>query len=101
MSFGLRPLLFAIDAERAHGLTIDLPAAWGAAVTPLAAKPPSLPVTVAGLAFPSPLGLAAGADKDGRAIAGFFGLGFGSGEIGTLTPQPQPGNPQPRLFRLA
>jgi dihydroorotate dehydrogenase len=101
MSFGLRPLLFAIDAERAHGLTIDMLAAWGAAGTPLAAKPPSLPVTVAGLAFPSPLGLAAGADKDGRAIAGFFGLGFGSVEIGTLTPLPQPGNPKPRLFRLA
>jgi len=58
-------------------------------------------VTVAGLRFPNPLGLAAGADKDGRAIAGFFGLGFGSVEIGTLTPLPQPGNPQPRLFRLA
>jgi dihydroorotate dehydrogenase len=101
MSFGLRPLLFAIDAERAHGLTIDMLAAWGAAGTPLAAKPPSLPVTVAGLTFPNPLGLAAGADKDGRAIAGFFGLGFGSVEIGTLTPLPQPGNPKPRLFRLA
>jgi dihydroorotate dehydrogenase len=59
-----------------------------------------LPVTVAGLTFPNPLGLAAGADKDGRAIAGFFGLGFGAIEIGTLTPQPQAGNPRPRLFRL-
>jgi len=69
--------------------------------TPLAARPPSLPVTVAGLTFPNPLGLAAGADKDGRAIAGFFGLGFGAVEIGTLTPLPQAGNPKPRLFRLA
>ncbi|MEO5493812.1 MAG: quinone-dependent dihydroorotate dehydrogenase [Sphingomonas sp.] len=101
MSFALRPLLFAIDAERAHGLTIDMLAAWGATGAPLSARPPSLPVTVAGLTFPNPLGLAAGADKDGRAIAGFFGLGFGNVEIGTLTPLPQAGNPKPRLFRLA
>ncbi|MEO5938064.1 MAG: quinone-dependent dihydroorotate dehydrogenase [Sphingomonas sp.] len=100
MSFALRPLLFAIDAERAHGLTIDMLAAWGTAGTPLAVKPPPLPVTVAGLSFPNPLGLAAGADKDGRAIAGFFGLGFGGVEIGTLTPLPQAGNSKPRLFRL-
>jgi dihydroorotate dehydrogenase len=100
MTFLARPLLFAIDAERAHGLTIDMLAAWGAIGTPLAAHPPALPVTVAGLRFPNPLGLAAGADKDGRAIAGFFGLGFGAVEIGTLTPLPQPGNPRPRLFRL-
>jgi dihydroorotate dehydrogenase len=100
MAFFARPLLFAIDAERAHGFTIDMLAAWGAIGTPLATGPASLPVTVAGLAFPNPLGLAAGADKDGRAIAGFFGLGFGAVEIGTLTPQPQAGNPRPRLFRL-
>ncbi|MBN8806864.1 MAG: quinone-dependent dihydroorotate dehydrogenase [Sphingomonas sp.] len=100
MAFPLRPLLFAIDAERAHGLTIDMLAAWGAVGTPVAATPPAMPVTVAGLNFPNPLGLAAGADKDGRAIAGFFGLGFGAVEIGTLTPLPQPGNPRPRLFRL-
>ena len=100
MAFLARPLLFAINAERAHGLTIDMLAAWGVVGTPLAARPPSLPVTVAGLTFPNPLGLAAGADKDGRAIAGFFGLGFGAVEIGTLTPLPQAGNPKPRLFRL-
>jgi dihydroorotate dehydrogenase len=100
MAFLARPLLFAIDAERAHGLTIDMLAAWGAIGTPLATGAVSLPVTVAGLTFPNPLGLAAGADKDGRAIAGFFGLGFGAVEIGTLTPQPQAGNPRPRLFRL-
>lgn len=100
MAFLARPLLFAIDAERAHRLTIDMLAAWGAVGTPLAAGPASLPVTVAGLTFPNPLGLAAGADKDGHAIAGFFGLGFGAVEIGTLTPQPQAGNPRPRLFRL-
>jgi len=100
MSFAARPVLFAFDAERAHGLTIDMLAAWGMAGTPFAAPVPSLPVTVAGLTFPNPLGLAAGADKDGRAIAGFFGLGFGSVEIGTLTPLPQAGNAKPRLFRL-
>jgi dihydroorotate dehydrogenase len=100
MAFLARPLLFAIDAERAHGLTIDMLAAWGAIGAPLAVGAISLPVTVAGLTFPNPLGLAAGADKDGRAIAGFFGLGFGAVEIGTLTPLPQAGNPRPRLFRL-
>lgn len=100
MSFALRPLLFAIDAERAHGLTIDMLAGWGAIGSPFAAAAPALPVTVAGLTFPNPLGLAAGADKDGRAIAGFFGLGFGCVEIGTLTPLPQSGNAKPRLFRL-
>ncbi|WP_066822859.1 quinone-dependent dihydroorotate dehydrogenase [Sphingomonas mali] len=100
MAFLARPLLFAIDAETAHGLTIDMLAAWGAIGTPLAAGTTSLPVTLAGLTFPNPLGLAAGADKDGRAIAGFFGLGFGAVEIGTLTPLPQAGNPRPRLFRL-
>ena len=100
MAFLARPLLFAIDAERAHGLTIDMLAAWGAIGTPLASRSISLPVTVAGLTFPNPLGLAAGADKDGRAIAGFFGLGFGAVEIGTLTPLSQAGNPRPRLFRL-
>ncbi|HEX4695990.1 quinone-dependent dihydroorotate dehydrogenase [Sphingomonas sp.] len=100
MSFALRPLLFAIDAERAHGLSIEMLAGWGAIGTPFAAASTALPVTVAGLTFPNPVGLAAGADKDGRGIAGFFGLGFGSVEIGTLTPLPQPGNPEPRLFRL-
>jgi dihydroorotate dehydrogenase len=100
MTFLARPLLFAIDAERAHGLTIDMLAAWGSVGTPLAAQSRALPIDVAGLTFPNPLGLAAGADKDGRAIAGFFGLGFGAVEIGTLTPLPQSGNPRPRLFRL-
>lgn len=98
----LRPAIFALDAERAHGLTINGLAAWGRAGTPLrrGQGPASLRTTVAGLAFPNPLGLAAGVDKDARAIDGFFGLGFGSVEVGTLTPLPQPGNPRPRLFRL-
>ena len=61
---------------------------------------PRLATTVAGIAFPNPVGLAAGVDKDGRAIDGFLGLGLGSVEIGTLTPLAQPGNPKPRIFRL-
>ena len=96
------PLLFRLDAERAHGMTIAALAAWGAAGAPFAPHfaSPRLATTVAGIAFPNPLGLAAGVDKDARAVAGFFGLGFGGVEVGTLTPLPQPGNPRPRLFRL-
>ncbi|KQS05266.1 dihydroorotate dehydrogenase (quinone) [Sphingomonas sp. Leaf357] len=104
----LRPILFALDAERAHNLTIDMLAAWGRDNTPpmlrkLARGPGDacLRTTVAGLDFANPVGLAAGVDKDGRAIDGFFALGFGSVEIGTLTPLPQPGNEKPRIFRLA
>ena len=94
------PILFRLDAERAHSLTIAALATWGKAGTPLAPSVPRLATTVAGIAFPNPVGLAAGVDKDGRAIDGFFGLGFGSVEIGTLTPLAQPGNPKPRIFRL-
>ncbi|GGB18575.1 dihydroorotate dehydrogenase (quinone) [Sphingomonas metalli] len=97
------PALFALDAERAHALTVKMLAAWGRIGTPLGQGPanfPRLATRVAGIDFANPLGLAAGADKNGEAIAGFFGLGFGAVEIGTLTPRPQPGNPTPRLFRL-
>lgn len=102
MSFPLRSALFALDAERAHRLTIRMLAAWGAAGTPGACRTgdPLLATRVAGLNFANPLGLAAGADKNGEAIAGFHALGFSHVEVGTLTPLPQPGNPQPRLFRL-
>jgi len=62
--------------------------------------PHSEPVVVSGLAFPNPVGLAAGLDKDAEAVAALGALGFGFVEVGTLTPKPQPGNPQPRLFRL-
>ena len=98
----VRPAIFALDAERAHGLTINALAAWGRAGTPLRRGfgDACLRSEVAGLVFPNPLGLAAGVDKDARAIDGFFGLGFGCVEVGTLTPLPQPGNPRPRLFRL-
>jgi dihydroorotate dehydrogenase len=91
----LKPLIFTVDAEKAHRLTIRAAALSGGS------KPPRVrPVTIAGLEFPNPVGLAAGLDKDGEAIDGLFGLGFGSVEIGSLTPRPQAGNPKPRLFRL-
>ncbi len=91
----LKPAIFTLDAERAHRLAI------GALSMLVGAPPPRVrPVTIAGLEFPNPVGLAAGLDKDGEAIAGLFTLGFGSVEIGSLTPRPQAGNPKPRLFRL-
>ncbi len=98
----LRPALFSLDAEQAHGLTINALAGWGRLGAPFAAPLPDpiLRSIVAGLDFASPLGLAAGVDKNGAAIDGWFGLGFGSVEVGTLTPLPQPGNPRPRIFRL-
>ena len=95
--------LFALDAERAHQLTVRALKAWGRIGAPLGRAPdafPRLASRVAGIDFANPVGLAAGVDKNGEAIAGFFGLGFGAVEIGTLTPRPQPGNPTPRLFRL-
>ncbi|ODP36613.1 dihydroorotate dehydrogenase (quinone) [Sphingomonas turrisvirgatae] len=91
----LKPLIFTLDAERAHRLAIRT-LAWSSGGTP----PRVRPVTLAGIEFPNPVGLAAGLDKDGEAIDGLFGLGFGSVEIGSLTPCPQAGNPKPRLFRL-
>lgn len=92
------PLLFALDAETAHRLTIQALSIAPPLGRPVADK--RLAVEVAGLSFPNPVGLAAGVDKDARAVRGFFGLGFGSVEVGTLTPLPQEGNPRPRLFRL-
>lgn len=94
----LRPLIFRLDAERAHGLTISGLKALPARRPP--AFPPSLASTVAGLRFPSPVGLAAGFDKDAEVFGAMLGLGFGFVEVGTITPRPQPGNPKPRLFRL-
>lgn len=98
----VRPLLFAFDAERAHGLALSaLELAWRTGTTPLlAARPAPMPTSVFGLDFPNPVGLAAGLDKNGEHIDALFGLGFGFVEIGTVTPRPQAGNPKPRLFRL-
>jgi dihydroorotate dehydrogenase len=95
----LRPAIHAIDAERAHRLTIG-----ALRMMPVLGRPqadPMLASDVAGLHFPNPVGLAAGFDKDAEVPAKMLGLGFGFVEVGTLTPLPQPGNPRPRLFRLA
>ena len=96
----LRPLLFQLDAERAHGLALaGLKLRGGGARAGAPAGP--LATTVAGLHFPNPLGMAAGFDKDGEVPDALLGLGFGFAEVGSITPLPQPGNPRPRLFRLA
>ncbi len=95
----LRPLAFALDAETAHRATIAALSAMPR--LPLPRFPPSLAIEVAGLRFPSPVGLAAGFDKDAEVPDAMLGLGFGFVEVGTLTPRPQAGNPRPRLFRLA
>lgn len=98
----LRPLAFALDPERAHHLTMRLLSLVhrSGASKLLGAASDSRPVEVMGLRFPNAVGLAAGLDKDGAYIDALAGLGFGFLEIGTVTPRPQPGNPQPRLFRL-
>ena len=93
-------LLHLLDPERAHVAAVRMLSAWGRAGAPMRPRVPRLETRVAGLTFANPLGLAAGVDKDARAIAGWFALGFGAVEVGTLTPLPQPGNPKPRLFRL-
>lgn len=95
----IRPLVFALDAERAHRLTVGALKLAPVLVPP---KPdPRLASRLAGLDFPNPVGLAAGFDKDGEVPAAMLGLGFGFVEVGTLTPLPQAGNAKPRLFRLA
>jgi len=98
----LRPALFSLDPEMAHTVTLKLLKI--AEITGLSAlsraKSADKPVTVMGLDFKNPVGLAAGLDKNGDYITALAALGFGSVEIGTVTPRPQPGNPKPRLFRL-
>ena len=94
-----RPLLHALDAETAHGLTIRALSALPAGGP--AAADPRLAVDAFGLRFPNPLGLAAGFDKNAEVPDAMLALGFGFTEIGTVTPRPQEGNPRPRLFRLA
>lgn len=98
----IRDLLFKLDAETSHEFSLDL---LGAAerlklinllLPPVAANP----VTVMGLTFPNPVGLAAGLDKNGDFFNALGAMGFGFVEIGTVTPKPQLGNPQPRLFRI-
>lgn len=92
-------LLRALDPETAHGLAIR-----ALQILPLPTPPaddPILATTVAGLALPNPVGLAAGLDKNGEALHGLARLGFGFVECGSVTPLAQPGNPKPRLFRLS
>ncbi|MDP2793151.1 MAG: quinone-dependent dihydroorotate dehydrogenase [Sulfurisoma sp.] len=97
----LKPFVFALDPETAHELSIAGMKALGrSGIIPAARPLPGRQVTVMGLDFPNPVGLAAGLDKNGEAIIALAGWGFGFIEIGTITPRPQPGNPKPRLFRL-
>ena len=98
----LRPLLFSLEAESAHRLTL-----YGLGVAQrsgfahrLATVPADLPVRAFGLEFPNPVGLAAGLDKNAEHLDALNTLGFGFIEVGTVTPLPQPGNAKPRLFRL-
>lgn len=93
----LRPAIFALDPERAHGLTVAALKAKPAGPKPV---PGALACDVAGLTFPNPVGLAAGFDKNGEVPDAMLGLGFGAVEVGSITPRPQEGNPKPRLFRL-
>ncbi|MBH9554287.1 quinone-dependent dihydroorotate dehydrogenase [Inhella gelatinilytica] len=97
-----RAALFSLDPEHAHEITMGqmerfqrtpLECTWAQARV-------DDPVTVAGLRFPNRIGLAAGLDKNGRAIDGLGAMGFGFIEVGTVTPKAQPGNPKPRMFRL-
>lgn len=92
-------LLHRVDPERAHGLSLR---ALSAGLVPLPGviTSPRLATTLAGLALPNPVGLAAGYDKNATAIGPLCRAGFGFVEVGAATPRPQPGNPQPRLFRL-
>lgn len=102
----IRPLLFRLESERAHALALQALRVAGnislsRKILGIIYRSPSKPVEAFGLTFKNPVGLAAGYDKDGIAIRGLSALGFGHVEIGTVTPRSQPGNPRPRVFRLA
>ena len=99
MYAALRSLLFTLDAETSHHLALAALDSFGALPGPIAPLP-GTPRRLMGLNFANPVGLAAGLDKDARAVEGLARLGFGFVEVGTVTPRPQPGNPRPRLFRL-
>jgi dihydroorotate dehydrogenase len=99
----VRPLLFRMDPEAAHHFALRLlhaaPSIAGGRALLRSFAPAPRPLTIFGLNFPNPIGLAAGFDKNGVAIPAWEALGFGFVEIGTVTAQPQPGNPRPRIFR--
>jgi dihydroorotate dehydrogenase len=95
-----RPALFRLDAESAHEYTLCWLERAARAVRSKPFSPPGAARTVFGVRFPNPVGLAAGMDKDGRALPAWPALGFGFVEVGTVTRHPQPGNDRPRLFRL-
>jgi dihydroorotate dehydrogenase len=93
-------LLRALPAERAHNLTLTLAGVAARLLPQPAADDPRLSVSAFGLDFPNPVGLAAGFDKNAQVPDAMAKFGFGFVECGTVTPRPQGGNPQPRLFRL-
>ena len=95
-----RPLLFCLDPEHAHALTLGLADAPLRLGLLRVARAPGTPVRAMGLDFPNAVGLAAGLDKNAEYVDALARLGFGFIEVGTVTPRPQPGNPRPRLFRL-
>jgi dihydroorotate dehydrogenase len=97
-----RPFLFGLDAETAHEITMaGLTATQGTPLTWAYCNGRiDDPITLAGLKFPNRIGMAAGLDKNARAIDGLGAMGFGFVEVGTVTPLAQPGNPKPRMFRL-
>jgi dihydroorotate dehydrogenase len=99
-----RSLLFRLDPETAHQLTLQFIRIGGIepiySILRLIYSAPQKPIQAFGLTFKNPVGLAAGYDKDALAIKGLSTLGFGHVEVGTVTPKPQPGNPHPRVFRL-
>ena len=93
----LKPILFSVDAELAHEISLEMLNQFRALIPQTQVEKP---VTVMGLDFPNPIGLAAGLDKNADYLPGLSKLGFGFIEVGTVTPKPQDGNPKPRLFRL-
>jgi len=103
----VRPLLFRFEAERIHHLTLralrfagENPVGRGLLHVAGSPPAPTPGVEVAGITFRNRVGIGAGFDKNGVALRGWAALGLGFAEVGTVTPRPQPGNPQPRLFRL-
>ncbi len=96
----LRPFIHALDAEKAHNATISALKSGLGGLFGSSGNPKILQTTVFGITFPNPVGIAAGFDKNADVIAPVHKLGFGFAEAGTVTPEPQEGNPKPRLFRL-